>query len=144
METQAQLVLIRARVHPFPSRTRKLSSLLPTILGWRRPGKIGSANIEETSIWVSLFFCLFCCRVRDEDHPVTGQLSSYLPALFDRRRLEKTGSANTKNTTRKRGVFVFLFYCEGSYPPPRAPPCKGDSCYPRKGLWFFCFVALLK
>ena len=39
-----KLVLIRARVHPFPSRTRKLSSLLPTILGWRRPGKIGSAN----------------------------------------------------------------------------------------------------
>ena len=29
------------RVHPFPSRTRKLSSLVPKILGWRRPGKIG-------------------------------------------------------------------------------------------------------
>ena len=41
-----KLVLIRARVHPFPSRTRKLSSLLLTILGWRRPGKIGSANTE--------------------------------------------------------------------------------------------------
>ena len=41
-----KLVLIRARVHPFPSRTRKLSSLLPTILGWRRPGKIGSANTK--------------------------------------------------------------------------------------------------
>ena len=42
-----KLVLIRARVHPFPSRTRKLSSLLPTILGWRRPGKIGSANTKK-------------------------------------------------------------------------------------------------
>ena len=41
-----ELVLIRARVHPFPSRTRKLSSLLLTILGWRRPGKIGSANTK--------------------------------------------------------------------------------------------------
>ena len=40
------MVLIRARVHPFPSRTRKLSSLLLTILGWRRPGKIGSANTK--------------------------------------------------------------------------------------------------
>ena len=39
-------MLIRARVHPFPSRTRKLSSLLPTILDWRRSGKIGNANIE--------------------------------------------------------------------------------------------------
>ena len=39
-----ELVLIRARVHPFPFRTRQLSSFLLTILGWRRPGKIGSAN----------------------------------------------------------------------------------------------------
>ncbi len=28
------------RVHPFPSRTRQLSSLALTILGWKRPGKI--------------------------------------------------------------------------------------------------------
>ena len=39
-----KLVLIRARVHPFPFRTRKLSSLLPKILAWRRAGKIGNAN----------------------------------------------------------------------------------------------------
>ena len=32
---KVQLVLIRARVHPFPFRTRKLSSLLPKILVWR-------------------------------------------------------------------------------------------------------------
>ena len=37
-------VLIAVRVHPFPSRTRQLSSLAPKILGWRRPGKIGSAD----------------------------------------------------------------------------------------------------
>ena len=42
-------MLIRARVHPFPSRTRKLSSLLPTILDWRRSGKIGNANIGKWS-----------------------------------------------------------------------------------------------
>ena len=29
-----ELVLIRARVHPFPFRTRQLSSFLLTILGW--------------------------------------------------------------------------------------------------------------
>ena len=50
-----QLVLIRARVHPFPSRTRKLSSLLPTILGWRRPGKIGSANTKAHDASRGLF-----------------------------------------------------------------------------------------
>ena len=36
-----QLVLFAMRVHLFPSRTQKLSSLAPKILGWRRPGKIG-------------------------------------------------------------------------------------------------------
>ena len=42
-------VLIAVRVHPFPSRTRQLSSLAPKILGWRRPGKIGSADTIERS-----------------------------------------------------------------------------------------------
>ena len=50
-------MLIRARVHPFPSRTRKLSSLLLTILGWRRPGKIGSANTKPTTFVVGFAFC---------------------------------------------------------------------------------------
>ena len=52
-----ELVLIRARVHPFPFRTRQLSSFLLTILGWRRPGKIGSANTERQSI-DCLFFVI--------------------------------------------------------------------------------------
>ena len=58
----AKLVLIRARVHPFPSRTRKLSSLLLTILGWRRPGKIGSANTKKHRSSERCFF--FIRRVR--------------------------------------------------------------------------------
>ena len=57
-------MLIRARVHPFPSRTRKLSSLLLTILGWRRPGKIGSANTKPTTFVVGfvLFYDAFAAR----------------------------------------------------------------------------------
>ena len=55
------MVLIRARVHPFPSRTRKLSSLLLTILGWRRPGKIGSANTEKNPLQHLLQGVLFFC-----------------------------------------------------------------------------------
>ena len=39
-----QLVLIAVRVHLFPSRTQKLSSLAPTILCGRLHGKIGNAN----------------------------------------------------------------------------------------------------
>ena len=41
-----KLVLIAMRVHLFPSRTQKLSSCTPTILGGRLPGKIGNANTE--------------------------------------------------------------------------------------------------
>ena len=44
--TATQSVLIAARVHPFPFRTRQLSSPAPKILGWRRPGKIGSADTK--------------------------------------------------------------------------------------------------
>ena len=41
---RTELVLIVMRVHLFPSRTQKLSSCTPTILGGRLPGKIGNAN----------------------------------------------------------------------------------------------------
>ena len=37
------------RVHPFPSRTRQLSSLVPTILGWKRPGTIGRCQHKKNS-----------------------------------------------------------------------------------------------
>ena len=39
-----QLVLIAVRVHLFPSRTQKLSSLAPTIVAGRLAVKIGNAN----------------------------------------------------------------------------------------------------
>ena len=44
---ESKLVLIAMRVHPFPSRTRKLSSSAPKILVWRRTGKIGNANTKR-------------------------------------------------------------------------------------------------
>ena len=56
-----ELVLIRARVHPFPFRTRQLSSFLLTILGWRRPGKIDSANTSDGLHDRRFFFLLFSC-----------------------------------------------------------------------------------
>ena len=39
-----ELVLIAVRVHLFPSRTQKLSSLAPTIVAGRLAVKIGNAN----------------------------------------------------------------------------------------------------
>ena len=52
---ESKLVLIAVRVHPFPSRTRKLSSLAPKILVWRRTGKIGNANTKKTAFGLSFF-----------------------------------------------------------------------------------------
>ena len=50
-----KFVLIAMRVHLFPSRTQKLSSFAPTILGGRLPGKIGNANTCPTAYAVGLF-----------------------------------------------------------------------------------------
>ena len=38
------LVILAARVHPVPSRTRKLSSLAPMVLGGQPPGRVGSCQ----------------------------------------------------------------------------------------------------
>ena len=46
------------RVHLFPSRTQKLSSCTPTILGGRLPGKIGNANTKRVRSNPGSFFCL--------------------------------------------------------------------------------------
>ena len=51
-----EFVLIVVRVHLFPSRTQKLSSLTPTILGGRLPGKIGNANTKRTTPSEPFFF----------------------------------------------------------------------------------------
>ena len=69
------MVFIRARVHPFPFRTRKLSSLLPKILVWRRTGKIGNANTKQDSQLTVLFYITHeLVGVHNQIHtdPVTG------------------------------------------------------------------------
>ena len=53
-----QLVLIAVRVHLFPSRTQKLSSLAPTILCGRLHGKIGNANTKSLNRKVGTFLRL--------------------------------------------------------------------------------------
>ena len=40
-------VFLTQRVHPFPFRTRKLSSAVPKILAWRRAGKIGQCRHKK-------------------------------------------------------------------------------------------------
>ena len=48
---------IAVRFHLFPSRTQKLSSQTPKILGGRLPGKIGSRWFEEALRRVLLLLC---------------------------------------------------------------------------------------
>ena len=48
-------MLIAVRVHPFPFRTRQLSSPAPKILAWRRAGKIGSADTKNGLLRKSVF-----------------------------------------------------------------------------------------
>ena len=64
-----KLVLIVTRVHPFPFRTRKLSSFTPKILAWRRAGKIGNANTKETVERLSLFSSQRFLFAKNKDCP---------------------------------------------------------------------------
>ena len=54
-----QLVFLTVRVHPFPFRTRQLSSPVPTILVWRRTGKIGQRQHKALENSRELFHGLF-------------------------------------------------------------------------------------
>ena len=48
---KAQPVPMTTRIHLFPCRTQKLSSFVPKILGWRRPGKIGRCRLSLSLKW---------------------------------------------------------------------------------------------
>ena len=41
-------VILTQRVHPFPFRTRKLSSAVPRVLRWRRRGRVGHGRHRIT------------------------------------------------------------------------------------------------
>ena len=50
-----KLVSITVRVHPFPFRTRKLSSSVATILVWRRTGKIARCQHKRKARLFGLY-----------------------------------------------------------------------------------------
>ena len=53
-----------SRSHLFPSRTQKLSSIVPKILGWRRPGKIGRCRPFSFSRAKALRICGRTCSAK--------------------------------------------------------------------------------
>ena len=59
-----------ARVHPYPFRTRQLSSLVPTILGWWRPGKIGRRQHRG---WTSFSLCRYSSIAQSVEHAAVNR-----------------------------------------------------------------------
>ena len=53
-----------SRSHLFPSRTQKLRSIVPKILGWRRPGKIGRCRPFSFSWAKALRICGRTCSAK--------------------------------------------------------------------------------
>ena len=76
-------VTIAERIHLFPSRTQKLSSLTPKVLGLA-PGRIGSCRLSEKTDR-SDAICLFVCRT-----------------LADRSREERKRSARADGSAQQR------------------------------------------
>ena len=57
--TIKKLVLMTLRVHPFPYRTRKLSSMVPKILCWWRHGKIGRCRHNKKAVQFERLFLFY-------------------------------------------------------------------------------------
>ena len=152
-----QLVLIRARVHPFPSRTRKLSSLLPTILGWRRPGKIGSANTKEVTHASDFFFCLFFALTSFAWETIIAQLKNDGDFYDAEKRFIfalPAGGAHTRGMLENDpGIFFpdhcFLFVAAGLYDQrrghrrPNADSAGGCGCQRYVVAHFYLFAVCL-
>ena len=97
-------MLIAARVHPFPSRTRKLSSPAPKILDWRRSGKIGFRQHKKTTCANRWFFCACGGQVAGRS------LSLALPGV--KRQLSVRGGSGGCATGMSRGARCRSLYSE--------------------------------
>ena len=59
MQTQQDNpVTIAVGFHLFPSRTQQLSPHTPKVLGWKRPGRIGSCRLRKSTREGECFFLL--------------------------------------------------------------------------------------
>ena len=105
---ESKLVLIAVRVHPFPSRTRQLSSSAPKILGWRRPGKIGSANTKRSGQWKAV--CFFF---------VVGNVIAIWDLSQNKMKLILCGNwARLKELRWKAKKNTLSLYCPGKFDMP--------------------------
>ena len=95
------------RVHLFPSRTQQLSSLVPTILGWKRPGKIGRRQHKRKTWTFVQVFLLFTGLPQIS---LAGRPDRQ--GIFDRLRRRRTSSRlPTGPQTIVWGVFLCVGLC---------------------------------
>ena len=89
--------------------TGQLSSLLPTILGWRRPGKIGSANTEKAPNRVSFLFAqLWFVEIAWDGWPSRDRLVK-LASAHDTWRADAPGKIGSANIEKAPNRVSFLF-----------------------------------
>ena len=98
-------VAIAQRTHPYPYRTRKLSSVALMILGWWRPGKVGRCRGREKP--VEEIQQVFCCL----NQTIKLNCNFWVLRLSVRYFIYIT--ANNKNTEKQSfaGGCVTLFFC---------------------------------
>ena len=97
-------------VHPFPSRTRQLSPLVPTILGWKRPGTIGRRQHKRkrSSTLDGLFSCFwwmgtgYTLLLRCPEWPISLSLGPFRPRRQTLLAVSATGSARRLCSSRTR------------------------------------------
>ena len=106
---QMQLVFLTVRVHPFPFRTRKLSSFVPTILGGKLPGKIGRC-------WHSYPSCIYCGTDNLLFIPGVMMISIHFAAVDFFRLILVPGSVSFSVSFDSGLLFMNLFHQDLIFP----------------------------
>ena len=133
------------RVHLFPSRTQKLSSCTPTILGGRLPGKIGNANTRPHSFGCEVFSIDWnrrmstCFRLRcpaksasDEADLISADRGTCLPTRFIRHRRRSCAQPSRTQKLSSCTPTILggpLLRCPANVLGDRAPLSLADRCH---------------
>ena len=103
-ERREDPVTIARRNHPFPSRTRKLSSLTSMILGGRPPGKVESCRNKKQEIRIEIGFLAYTLLKR---YSSLAQSVERMTVNHDVVGSSPTGGAK-KFRTRKCAEFLLI------------------------------------
>ena len=101
---------LAVRVHLFPFRTQKLSSSVPKILGWKRPGKIGRCQHKRSEKCANAHFSPFSFKTK-----YSSLAQSVERAAVNRVVVGSSPTGGAKTKPPKSGGFCFGFL-EGFVP----------------------------